>query len=169
MKNAVSSSHLVSRLQRQVQAQQEEIAQLHHLMEKKEAQWEAAKQSLYEQFRLARERQFGPSIEKYGIQQGDLLINEAELAVDEEDSTADDAQTDAIDETFSEKSDGNAPAPAKKRTRGGRVALPPELPRVEVFMSWTKRNVAVPRMAPSSRSLAKTSAKSFMSCQHGSR
>ncbi|XKH59638.1 IS66 family transposase [Halomonas sediminis] len=132
MKNAASSSHLVSRLQRQVQAQQEEIAQLHRLMEKKEAQWEAAKQSLYEQFRLARERQFGPSTEKYGIQQGDLLINEAELAVDEEDSTADDAQTDAIDETSSEKSDDNAAAPAKKRTRGGRVALPPELPRVKV-------------------------------------
>jgi cell division protein FtsB len=33
MKNAAASSNAVSQLQRQVQAQQEEIAQLHRLME----------------------------------------------------------------------------------------------------------------------------------------
>ncbi|MCL7931751.1 IS66 family transposase [Halomonas llamarensis] len=132
MENATPSPHSVARLQRQVQAQQDEIAQLHRLMERKEAQWEATKQSLYEQFRLALERQFGPSTEKYGIGQGDLLINEAELAVDEDDSANDDAQADAVDEVSSEKFTDNAAAPAKKRTRGGRVALPPELPRVEV-------------------------------------
>ncbi|WP_075878617.1 IS66 family transposase [Vreelandella massiliensis] len=129
MKNATASAHDVSQLQRQVQALEEENAQLHRLMEKKEAQWEAAKQSLYEQFRLALERQFGPSTEKYGIQQGDLLINEAELAVDEEDSAADDEATENADATSLAD---NATAPVKKRPRGGRVALPPELPRVEV-------------------------------------
>ncbi|MGO1426975.1 MAG: IS66 family transposase [Halomonas sp.] len=126
MKNATSPTQNVSQLQRQIKAQQEEIAQLHLLMEKKEAQWEAAKQSLFEQFRLALERQFGPSTEKYRVDQRDLLINEAEVAVDEEDSDAsacDAVADDAMSETAS---------PPKRRTRGGRVALPPELPRVEV-------------------------------------
>ncbi|MCL7931833.1 IS66 family transposase, partial [Halomonas sp. ATCHA] len=52
-----------------------------------------------------------------------------ELAVDEDDSQTDDSQTDITDETASAE---NAAAPVKKRTRGGRAALPPELPRVEV-------------------------------------
>lgn len=119
MKNTTSPAQDVSQLQRQIQVLQDENAQLHRLMEKKEAQWEATKQSLYEQFRLALERQFGPSTEKYDIQQGDLLINEAELAVDEENSAADEEEA-------------TQNAPAKKRSRGGRVALPPELPRIEV-------------------------------------
>ena len=119
MKNTTSPAQNVSQLQRQIKVQQEEIAQLHRLMEKKEAQWEVTKQSLYEQFRLALERQFGPSTEKYNIQQGDLLINEAELAVDEENAAED-------------EEDATERAPAKKRSRGGRVALPPELPRTEV-------------------------------------
>ncbi|MGP8288615.1 IS66 family transposase, partial [Halomonas sp. AOP7-C1-8] len=84
MKSTTPPAQDISQLQRQVKAQQQEIAQLHRLMEKKEAQWEATKQSLYEQFRLALERQFGPSTEKYGIKQGDLLINEAELIVDDD-------------------------------------------------------------------------------------
>ncbi|MCL7931815.1 IS66 family transposase, partial [Halomonas sp. ATCHA] len=101
MKDVASPAHQVSQLQHQVKTLQEENAQLLHLMEKKEAQWEAAKQSLYEQFRLALERQFGPSTEKYAVKQGDLLMNEAELAVDEDDSQTDDSQTDITDETAS--------------------------------------------------------------------
>ena len=84
------SSASVPQLQRQVRAQQEEIARLHQLMEKKEAEWEAAKAALFEQFRLAIERQFGPSTEKYRVAQGDLLINEAEVAADEEEAGAQD-------------------------------------------------------------------------------
>ncbi|MBB3189194.1 transposase [Halomonas cerina] len=95
------------------------------LMAKKEAQWEAAKAALFEQFRLAIERQFGPSTEKYRVEQGDLLINEAEVAVDEEDAAA-------ADESTAEEAAAESRQPAKRRTRGGRVALPPELPRVEV-------------------------------------
>ena len=124
--SASSSPDTVSRLQRQVQSQQEEIAHLHRLMAKKEAQWEAAKQSLFEQFRLAIERQFGPSTEKYRVEQGDLLINEAEVAVDEEEEVAED------DTTSADASPTGEPTPTQRRTRGGRVALPPELPRVEV-------------------------------------
>jgi transposase len=127
MKNAAVPSNAVSQLQRQVQAQQEEIAQLHRLMVKKEAQWEATKQSLFEQFRLALERQFGPSTEKYRVDQRDLLINEAEVAVDEEGSDASESITTADDATI------DTATPAKRRARGGRVALPPELPRVEVI------------------------------------
>ena len=120
MKNDASSSHTVPHLHGQIQALQDEVANLHRLMAEKEAQWEATRQSLYEQLRLALARRFSPSTEKYAIEQGDLLINEAEAAVDEEDAAA--AETPAE----------NTAAPARKRTRGGRVALPPELPRVEV-------------------------------------
>ena len=124
MKNADSSSTTISQLERKLAAADAENARLLALMEKKEAQWEATKQSLFEQFRLALERQFGPSTEKYQVDQKDLLINEAEVAVDEEDGDTDAADDDAAAEPT---------APAKKRrSRGGRVALPPELPRVEV-------------------------------------
>ena len=126
MKNTNASSPTVTQLERKLAAADAENARLLALMEKKEAQWEATKQSLFEQFRLALERQFGPSTEKYRVDQQDLLINEAEVAVDEEDgdasacdATADDATTDTT-------------MPVKRRPRGGRVALPPELPRVEV-------------------------------------
>ena len=112
MRNANASSPTITQLERKLAAADAENARLLALMEKKEAQWEATKQSLFEQFRLALERQFGPSTEKYRVDQRDLLINEAEVAVDEEDAsesttTADDATIDT----------------AKRRTRGGRVAL----------------------------------------------
>lgn len=50
-------------------------------MEKKEAEREATKTALFEQFKPAVERQFGPSTEKYRGEQGDLVINEAGVAV----------------------------------------------------------------------------------------
>lgn len=133
MKTAASpSSETVADLQHKLAVQQTvldkqqaENARLLALIEKKEAEWEAAKAALFEQFRLAIERQFGPSTEKYRVEQRDLYINEAEAAVDEEDAAADDAlaTTEPVPETT---------APTKRRTRGGRIALPPELPRVEV-------------------------------------
>jgi transposase len=100
-------------------------------MAKKEAEWEATKATLFEKFRLAIERQFGPSTEKYRVEQGDLLINEAEVAVDEEDATA-------TDERDADPSASETLLPAKRRTRGGRVALPPDLPRVEVVHELDK-------------------------------
>ena len=125
MKNAASSSPTVTQLERKLAAADAENARLLALMEKKEAQWKATKQSLFEQFRLALERQFGPSTEKYRVDQRELLINEAEVAVDEEDASGSDATAD--DATI------DTATPAKRRTRGGRVVLPPELPRVEVI------------------------------------
>ncbi|MEQ4538687.1 MAG: hypothetical protein ABN479_07070 [Billgrantia sp.] len=65
----------VDQLQRTLAAAEAENDRLLALMAKKEAQWEAAKQSLFEQFKLAIERQFGLSTEKYRVEQGDLLIN----------------------------------------------------------------------------------------------
>lgn len=127
MKIAASSPlDTVAQLQRKLAAAEAENARLLALMDKKEAQWEAAKQSLFEQFRLAIERQFGPSTEKYRVEQGDLLINEAEVAVDGEGATTDDAPD-------SEASTAEPSQPAKRRTHGGRVTLPPELPRVDVI------------------------------------
>lgn len=67
--SASTSSTSVSLLQRQVRTQQEEIARLHHLIEKKEPQWEATRGTLFEQFRLAIERRFAPSPEKYRVEQ----------------------------------------------------------------------------------------------------
>ena len=127
MKNAAFSSPTVTQLERKLAAADAENARLLALMEKKEAQWEATKQSLFEQFRLALERQFGPSTEKYRVDQRDLLINEAEVVVDEEDNDASGSEATADDAT------SETATPAKRRTRGGRVALPPELPRVEVI------------------------------------
>lgn len=133
MKIAASPSpETIAELQRKLAAQQSaldkqqaENARLLALIARKEAQWEAAKQSLFEQFRLAIERRFGPSTEKYRVEQGDLYINEAEAAVDEEDATA-------ADETATAEPEPETTAPTQRRTRGGRVALPPELPRVDV-------------------------------------
>ncbi|WP_286902557.1 IS66 family transposase [Vreelandella sedimenti] len=125
MKNAASSP-TATQLERKLAAADAENARLLALMEKKEAQWEATKQSLFEQFQLALERQFGPSTEKYRVDQRDLLINEAEMAVDEEDNDASVSDATADDVTI------DTATPVKRRTRGGRVALPPELPRVEV-------------------------------------
>jgi len=116
----------VDQLQRKLAAAEAENDRLQALMAKKEAQWEAAKAALFEQFRLAIERQFGPSTEKYRVEQGDLLINEAEVAVDEEDAAA-------PDEPATAESAAETSKPAKRRTRGGRVALPSELPRVDVI------------------------------------
>ncbi|MGM0786033.1 MAG: IS66 family transposase [Pseudomonadota bacterium] len=124
---ASHSADTVAQLQRQLAAAEAENDRLLALMARKEAQWEAAKQSLFEQFRLAIERQFGSSTEKYRVEQGDLLINEAEVAVDEEDDAA------AADESTTDESATEARKPAKRRSRGGRAALPPELPRVEVI------------------------------------
>src|SRR5690554_7751669 len=131
MKTAASSSpETIAELQRKLTAQQSaldkqqaENARLLALIARKEAQWDAAKQSLFEQFRLAIERRFGPSTEKYRVEQGDLLINEAEVAVDEADAAA--------DETVTPAPAAEPSQPAKRR--GGRVALPPELPRVELI------------------------------------
>ncbi|SHF88124.1 transposase [Modicisalibacter ilicicola DSM 19980] len=129
MKTTAShSADTVAQLQRQLAAAEAENDRLLALMARKEAQWEAAKQSLFEQFRLATERQFGPSTEKYWVEQGDLLINEAEAAVDEEDAV----EADGSDVDVTDESPAAEPEAAKRRTRGGRVALPPELPRVEV-------------------------------------
>src|SRR5690625_8009228 len=112
------SPETIAELQRKLAAQQAaldkqlvENARLLALIARKEAQWEAAKQSLFEQFRLAIERRFGPSTEKYRVEQGDLLINEAEVAVDE-------ADAETADETVTAASAAE-PSQAAKR-RGGR-------------------------------------------------
>ena len=112
---ASHTADTVDQLQRKLVAAEAENDRLLALMAKKEAQWEAAKAALFEQFRLAIERQFGPSTEKYRVEQGDLLINEAEAAVDEEESAT-------ADESTADASAIESHQPAKPRSRGGRVA-----------------------------------------------
>lgn len=70
---------------------------------------------LVEQIKLSRHKQFGTSSEKWADQM--RLFNEAESIVDAEDS---DKESDAIE------------VPAHHRKRGGRKALPPEIPRIDM-------------------------------------
>lgn len=67
---ASHTADTVDQRQRKLVAAEAENDRLLALMVKKEAQWEAAKAALFEQFRLAIERRFGPSTEKYRIEPG---------------------------------------------------------------------------------------------------
>lgn len=70
---------------------------------------------LIEQIKLARHKQFGVSSEKWVDQM--WLFNEAETIADSEPG---EAEPDTIE------------VPAHRRKRGGRKALPPELPRIDI-------------------------------------
>src|SRR5690606_24820352 len=113
---------LLAELQQQLREQRAVIARL----EQQNRDLEAAKRSLYEQLRLAIEGRFGPSTEKYRVEQKDLFFNESEVELDRDAETADEAMVD----TQVEPSAGTS---RPRRLRGGRLALPPELPRVEVI------------------------------------
>ena len=69
------------------------------------------------------EQRFGPATEKYRIEQRDLFLDEAEALAELEPPAEPEPKADLPE---------GAP-PARKRRRGGRAALPPELPRVEVL------------------------------------
>ncbi len=112
----------VSELQQKLREQQAENARLQALLVEKEASWNAQRQSLFEQLRLLLDQRFGPSTEKYRVEQRDLFFDEAETLVDAEDAAEEEPA----------EADSQA-APRKRRQRGGRAALPPELPRVEVI------------------------------------
>jgi transposase len=124
--SAITSPELIADLKQQLQAQQAAMAAQQatiRRLEKQTRSLEAAKLALFEQLRLLIENRFGPSTEKYSVEQEDLFFNEAEALVETE---ADDAPEEAPAQP-----DTSAASP-KRRTRGGRVALPPELPRVDV-------------------------------------
>lgn len=114
----------VSELQQKLREQEAENARLQALLAEKEARWNAEKQSLFEQLRLLIEQRFGPSTEKYRVEQRDLFFDEAEVLVDVADAEAG-AEPGADSE--------QASVPRKRRSCGGRAPLPPELPRVEVI------------------------------------
>ena len=80
---------------------------------------------IIEQNRLARHRQFGPSSEAY---QG-TLFNEAELLADQ--SPEEDDESSCLDQVEDTPAVVSRKAP---KARGHRVALPAELPRVEVVI-----------------------------------
>jgi transposase len=117
----------VSQLQRQLLEQRSLIKKLtaqNAALASRTAQLEAEKRALFEQLRLAIEQRFGPSTEKYRIEQRDLFINEAEALLELEEAEEPQAAASA-DQT---------PTPAAPaRRRGGRAPLPPELPRVEIL------------------------------------
>lgn len=99
---------------------QREVRELNAQLLAHKAQWQAEKQALIEQLRLAIEQRFGPSTEKYRVEQHDLFFDEAEVLVQaEEAAEAEEATAEA--------------APGRKRRRGRRVALPPELPRLDII------------------------------------
>lgn len=116
----------VEQLQRTVREQQKKLDRLEAAMAAKEQKWAAEKRTLIEQIRLAIEQRFGPSTEKYQVDQLDLVFDEAEaLAQADEESEAEPDAAHAPEVT--------QPAPVKRRARGGRAKLPPQLPRVEII------------------------------------
>ena len=136
MSDAASSpASTVAELQRQLQDQQAENARLakhnqslkkqYRSLERKTESLEQAKRDLFEQLRLLIENRFGPSSEKYRIEQADMFFNEAETLAAEAPQA----------ETPEDEDDAPTEAGRCRRqssSRGGRVALPPELPRVDV-------------------------------------
>ncbi|WP_417545279.1 IS66 family transposase [Marinobacter sp.] len=124
MQNAVSDPQkIIAEQEQKLRAQATDIARL----ERKNNSLEAAKRELFEQLRLLIENRFGPSTEKYKIPQEDLFFDEAEALVESEPaSDSDDAPEDKTETPAK-------PASAKPRTRGGRLALPAELPRVDII------------------------------------
>lgn len=124
MQNATSDPQkIIAELEQKLRAQATDIARL----ERKNNSLEAAKRELFEQLRLLIENRFGPSTEKYKIPQEDLFFDEAEALVESEPaSDSDDAPEDKAETPAK-------PASAKPRTRGGRLALPAELPRVDII------------------------------------
>ena len=82
-------------------------------------QSESKNRILTEQLRLAISKQFGPSTEKYNVQQQDLVFDEAE--------------SDVVQEAVTSSDDDKVEVPAHTRKKKGRVALPKDLPRVDVI------------------------------------
>lgn len=107
-------------LQQLIAEKDQRLARQEELLEQQRAQIA----DLFEQFRLNRHRQFGPSSEQGSGQAG--LFNEAEqLVADEAAALAQTAAVaDAIADTDAE--------PSVAIARGKRRPLPPELPRVDV-------------------------------------
>ena len=124
MKSATSQSLGAPRASaQQGDAKDRRIAELEATLAATEARWAARYQALLDQLRLAIEQRFGPSTEKYRIEQRDLFFDEAETLVEAEDAETLAESAPETDET----------TPTRKRRRGGRVALPSELPRIEII------------------------------------
>jgi len=126
MKSAANQSDKdISRLQRQVAELEKKLAEKDALLASKEAHWAARERSMFEQIRLLLDSRFGPSTERYHVDQQELQFDEAEqLAAEPEPEAADDQPTDT--------DTGDQSAQPKRRQRGGRVRLPAALPRVDV-------------------------------------
>ena len=110
---------LLAAQQEQIETQKQQIESKEHEIQSKEQKIQSLTgkiEAIQEQLRLAISKQFGPSTEKYIPEQKDLFFNEAEAQV------------------IKAKQDGKTTKVAShNRKKKGRVALPPELPRVEVI------------------------------------
>ena len=85
---ASNTASTIAELQRQLQDQKAENARLakrNRSLERKTDSLEKAKRDLFEQLRLLIENRFGPSSEKYRIEQADMFFNEAEMLAAEAD------------------------------------------------------------------------------------
>jgi len=137
MQNAASDPQkTIAELEQKLRAQAADITRLEkqsRSLERKNQSLEAAKRELFEQLRLLIENRFGPSTEKYKIPQEDLFFDEAEALVESEpEPEPEDGKSPEEKTETSSKS-----ASTKPRTRGGRLALPPELPRVDIVHDVT--------------------------------
>lgn len=121
----------ITQLQQKLAQQEADLARLdkeNRALARKATSLEMAKRELYEQLRLLIENRFGPSTEKYSVDQRDLFFDEAEALLDQlEAESAGEEDLGGDEPTASPVT-----TPVKRRTRGGRAALPPEMPRVDV-------------------------------------
>ncbi len=104
----LSEHQLQQEKQQEIEAKDKQITQLQGKLD-----------SLLEQLRLARHKQFGASSEKQNAQQADLFFDEAETLDQEAEQTADDEACISV--------------PAHKRKKRGRTTIAAHLPRIEVI------------------------------------
>lgn len=105
----LSEHQLQQEKQQEIEAKDKKITQLQDKLD-----------SLLEQLRLARHKQFGTSSEKQDASQADLFFDEAETLVQDTEQTADD-------------DDAGIDVPAHTRKKPGRTAIAAHLPRIEVI------------------------------------
>ena len=85
---------------------------------------------LLEQIRLSRHQHFGARSEKFSVDQLSLLAEQSSAeCVDDGDAEQAEGLTNAPDD---DAADNEIVVPAHTRRKGGRQALPPELPRIDI-------------------------------------
>lgn len=120
--STLSSADIIALQQAEIARLSAELALIPKLQAKVQS-LEQVRDLLFEQVRLLKAHRFGPSTEKYQVDQKDLFFDEAEALVESE----------AASQPTPPPSPDTPTSPPRGERRGGRQALPPELPRVDIL------------------------------------